>query len=234
MPEYHGNGPAGSSENPHAMSDGQPTIQTALGVMNPVTPVADVMDILQWYAIYTYSRHEKRVAVQLQARGIEAFLPLYRCTHRWKTGLTEVHLPLFPGYAFVHICLRRQLDVLQVPGVVSLVGMGAQALALPEQQIERLRAGLSLLNAQPYPYVAVGDRVRIVQGPLKGLEGLLVRVKRNYRVAISIDLIQRSLSVEVELGQVECIPQSRSPQHLPAALQSLSIEGLEPERVRAA
>ncbi len=159
----------------------------------------------RWYAARTKSRHEKKVAEQLSGKGLQSFLPLYKAQHRWKDRVARVDLPLFPGYIFVHLPLKDRLQVLEIPGVANLVSFQGQPAALPEQEIETLRCGLSAsLHAEPHPYLKVGRRVRIKGGPLRGLEGILERKKEDsFRVVISIDLIMRSVLVEVAMADVE-------------------------------
>jgi transcription antitermination factor NusG len=157
-----------------------------------------------WYAAYTCANHEKPVAAELNARGVEHFLPLYSSLRRWKDRSVRLALPLFPGYVFVRLPLIERLRVLQIPRVVRLVGFGGMPAALPEEQVEILRAGLTeRLHAEPHPFLAVGRRMRIVSGPLAGLEGVLRRKKSNFRFVLSVELIQRSLSVEVNAEEVQ-------------------------------
>ena len=164
------------------------------------------VDAIHWYAVHLRSRHEKRVAEQLSGKGISYFLPLYEAEHRWKDRLARVQLPLFPGYLFVQVPLRERLKVLEVPGVVRLVSAGGDPVPLDDSEINILRQGLtSMLKAEPHPYLKVGTRVRVRVGALAGLEGILVRLKDRYRVVISVDLIMRSISVEISLADVEPI-----------------------------
>jgi|SRR5271166_5069700 len=163
-------------------------------------------DYLQphWYAVYTRSRHEKTVAAQLVHKSVEHFLPLYETIRKWKNGRFKVHLPLFPGYLFVHLPLRDRLQVLQVPGVVQLVGSGGVALPLPQAEIETIRDAMTKgLQAHPHPYLKVGSRVRIRSGPLQGLHGILLRKKGQLRLVVSVDLIMRSISIDVDESEVE-------------------------------
>jgi transcription antitermination factor NusG len=159
----------------------------------------------RWYAARTKSRHEKKVAEHLAGKGIVNFLPLYKAQHRWKDRVARVDLPLFPGYIFVQFPLKERLKVLEIPGVANLVSFKGEPAALPEQEIETLRQGLSAnVFAEPHPYLKVGRRVRIKGGPLRGLEGILERKKEDsFRVVISIDLIMRSVLVEVAMADVE-------------------------------
>jgi transcription antitermination factor NusG len=166
--------------------------------------VADALATPQWYAAYTSAQHEKKVAAELGRRGVEGFLPVYSSVRRWKDRRVQLELPLFPGYVFVHVALRERLRVLQVPGVAKLVGFGGLPVALPGEEIEALRAGLDgRLRAEPHPFLTVGRRVRVVCGPLCGAQGILVRRKGLYRLVLSLELIVRSVAMEVDAADVE-------------------------------
>src|SRR5258708_19035432 len=157
----------------------------------------------QWYAAYTCARHEKRVAEHLAGRDVEFFLPQYETVSRWKDRRVRLTLPLFPGYVFVRIPLRERLRVLEVPSIVRLVGSNGHPTPLPEDELEKLRNGLSgLLGAEPHPFLVTGRSVRIVRGPLEGLEGILLRRKGQFRLVLSLDLIQRSICVDVDITDV--------------------------------
>lgn len=156
-----------------------------------------------WYAGYTAARHEKRVAEHFTQRGVEHFLPLYETIHRWNNGRHRVQLPLFAGYIFVRIALKDRLRVLEVPGFVRLVGFNGLACPLPESDIKQMMEALSKgVLAEPYPYLTAGTRVEITNGPLQGMTGILLRRQNKCRVVISVDLIMRSMIVEVEAGDV--------------------------------
>lgn len=167
----------------------------------------DETNHFQWYAVYTYPRHEKKVLDQLLGREIGSFLPSYRALRKWRNGCkVEVQIPIFPGYVFVRIQPREQFRVLQVPSVVSLVSFGGVPAPLPAEVIETLKATLSTLHAEPHPFVRVGDRVRIVAGCLAGLEGILVRKGSGCRFVLNVDLIMQAVSLEVNAEDVEQIP----------------------------
>jgi transcription termination/antitermination protein NusG len=169
------------------------------------------MSEARWVAVYTVVRHEKVVSRQFEERNIETFLPLYRSVRRWKDRKKEVELALFPGYVFVRILANRRLQVLQVPGVVSIVSFNGELAALPEQEINALRNGLeNQLYAEPCPYLKVGKRVRVIRGPMAGAEGILSRKKDRYRVVISVDVLMRAVAVEVDATDLELIHSSRS------------------------
>jgi transcription antitermination factor NusG len=136
-------------------------------------------------------------------REVEHFLPLYSSVRRWKDRRVTLDLPLFPGYVFVRLALRERLRVLQIPSVVRLVGFGGLPTALPDTEMEILRTGLcQSLCAEPHPFLAVGQRVRITASPFAGLEGVLKRKKSNLRVVVSLELIQRSVAVDVDAADV--------------------------------
>jgi transcription antitermination factor NusG len=158
----------------------------------------------QWFAVYTSSRHEKRVALHFAEREIEAFLPLYATRHRWRNRCeVTVELPLFPNYVFVRMAARERARILEVPGVLALVGAGKISAPLPDFEIETLRSGMGQRRIEPHPYLVIGERVRITAGPMTGMEGVLVRKKNNFRVVLALDVIMRSVAVEVDAEDVE-------------------------------
>ena len=164
---------------------------------------AELQDPQNWYATYTNPRHEKLVAQQMNARRIDCFLPLYKSARRWKDRRKQLELPLFPGYVFVRISLRDRLRVLNLPGVIHIVTFNGKPAVLPESDIESLRDGLSKdALVQPHPYLKVGRRVRVLDGPMNGIEGILIRRKDKFRVVINIDLLMRSVAVEVDESDV--------------------------------
>jgi transcription antitermination factor NusG len=165
---------------------------------------APAYDCPQWYALYTNGRHEKRVVELLSNRQVNCYLPLYRSVRRWQDRRKEVDLPLFPGYVFVRIALRSKLQVLTVPGVVQIVTFNGTPARVADSEIECLRQGLSSsTSVEPHPYLKVGKCVRVRSGPFAGMNGILVRRKHAFRLVLSIDLIMRSLSVEIDETEVE-------------------------------
>lgn len=157
-----------------------------------------------WYALTTFSRHEKIVATQIERRNMQCFLPLYRSVRRWKDRRKELRLALFPGYVFVRMPLEEKLKVLQLPGVVRLVSFNGIPALLPDAEIEALRARLSgNLRVEPHPYLKTGRRVRVRSGAMQGLEGIIVRRKESCRVVFSIDMLMRSVAVEVDEADLE-------------------------------
>jgi transcription antitermination factor NusG len=153
----------------------------------------------KWFAVYTISRHEKRVAQHLTQRQIEYYLPLYRSQRKWSDGSrVTLDLPLFPGYLFVHIKRTERVRVLDVPGALAVVGgPGREPVAMPDEAIDALRTGLGMRRAEPHPLLSVGQRARICSGALAGMEGVVLRWKNGFRVVLTLEHIQRSISVEV-------------------------------------
>ena len=151
-----------------------------------------------WYAAYTKPRHEKNVAAQLGMREVETYLPLYRTIHNWNGRKAEVNLPLFPGYVFVKVPVAERVRVLEQPGVVRLVGVNGKATPLPDDEIERLRASLAFCKAEPFPFMVPGEKIRIRTGPMAGFEGKILRRKGSVRLVVSLDLIQRSIVIELD------------------------------------
>jgi transcription antitermination factor NusG len=157
----------------------------------------------QWHVAYVVARHEKAVAQELSRRSLESFLPVYHAIHYWNKRRTQVELPLFPSYVFVRMTLRERLRVLQIPAVVHLVTFNGLPASVPEEEIEGLRAAVRLRHTQPHPYYSLGDRVRIRTGPLKGIEGTLLRQQSSSRLIVAVDFIHRSVSVELEPDDLE-------------------------------
>jgi transcription antitermination factor NusG len=160
----------------------------------------------EWYAVQTRPRHEKRVAAEIRARDMEEFLPVHRSRNRWKNGVTaDVELPLFPCYLFVRVPLCDRLRLLGLPGVIGFAVNSSHPTALPEKDIDALRALSVICRAEPHPFLKAGDRVRLVAGPLTGMEGILTRRKQDLRVVLSLDFIMRSVAVEVSEFDIEPI-----------------------------
>lgn len=159
----------------------------------------------QWYAVQTRPRHEKKVATELQDRHIDFYLPLLTQIHRWSDRRKIVDVPLFPGYVFVHAQLDLQIraSVLRIWGVLAFVGPQREPLAIPDSQIEDIQNLLATkIPLTPYPFLKIGQRVRVRGGALDGLEGILV-TNGQKRLVISVESIQRSLSITIEGYDVE-------------------------------
>lgn len=162
----------------------------------------------QWFAVTTRSRQERVAATVLDALGVQYFLPMTPELRQWSDRRQTTMVPLFSGYLFVHINLSRDssLQVLKAPGVVSFVRSQTGPLPIPDGQIEDIRvvlaAGARVLRQ---PRLELGDRVRVVHGPLEGVEGTLVRANSESRLLISIDMICQSIAVSVSPDDVELV-----------------------------
>jgi transcription antitermination factor NusG len=160
----------------------------------------------RWYAVSARPRHEKFVARHLEGRGLNYFLPVYRSVRCWKDRRKELEMSLFPGYVFVNLNLRDRLGVLQAPGVVRFVLFQGQPAQIPDSEIRALESSLAAgRELQPHPYLREGARVRVKRGPLLGAEGIMIHRKQRFRLVLSVDLIMRSVMVEVDEGDVEAI-----------------------------
>jgi transcription antitermination factor NusG len=167
--------------------------------------VEELLSQPKWFAVYTSSRHEKRVAQHLSCRQIEYYLPLYKADRKWSDGSrVTLDLPLFPGYLFVRIKRGERVRVLEVPGTLTVVGgTGREPAPLPDEAIDALRVGLHLRRAEPHPLLTVGQRARICSGALAGMEGVVLRKKNSCRVILTLEHIQRSIAVEVDWDDLE-------------------------------
>ncbi len=169
-------------------------------------PVVNNMgaDDAKWFAVYTNSRHEKCVAKHFAERQIESYLPLYQKVHHWtKRSSVRLDLPLFPNYVFVHIVPQQRSSLLAVPGVLGMVGRGHNPSVLPDAEIQSLRMRLERGKFEPHPYLVAGERVRITAGAMEGMEGILLRKKNEMRVVLSLELIRRSVAVEIDAEDIE-------------------------------
>lgn len=138
-------------------------------------------------------------AQSLSSKGYEGYLPLYRTRKRWSDRVVETELPLFPGYVFCRFEANERLPILTSPGVVSIVSCGKVPIPIPEGDLGAIQAALeSGFGVEPCPFLKQGQRVRLNKGALEGIEGILVREKSEWRIVLSIELLQRSVSVEVD------------------------------------
>ena len=167
---------------------------------------AIIHDERPWYALQVRPRFEKQVASTLLGKGYEGFLPLYLCRRRWSDRMKNVELPLFPGYMFCRLDLTRRLPVLMTPGVIQFVGIGRTPVPVDESEMSAVLAVVaSGFAAEPHPYIEVGQRVRIDRGTLSGVEGIVLSSKKPARLIVSISLLQRSVSVEIDEAWVRPI-----------------------------
>jgi transcription antitermination factor NusG len=172
-----------------------------------------VEGIEAWFALRVRSRFEKRVEQNIEGKGIDAFAPCYEAVRRYPNSVKRtVRLPLFPGYVFCRMESANRMAVLTVPGVVDLVSFGGRPAQVDPTELEAIRRCVHSASAiQPWGYLNAGDKVRIDDGPLRGLEGILVRASGEARLVVSVSLLSRSLAVDVEKHRVSPVSSLASP-----------------------
>jgi len=177
-----------------------------IDIVPAVSSLGSMEEERRWFAVFTRSHHEKRVAQYYAERNIEHLLPVSRVERQWSHyRKVTIEMPLFPNYLFVHISRRERTRAIEVPGALSLVGQNSVPAPLPDVEIESLRESLKLHNCQPHPYLAAGSRVVIHKGALAGRVGVVLRNKNHYRVVLTIACIMRSFVVEVDAADLDCI-----------------------------
>lgn len=153
----------------------------------------------EWYALTVKPRHERSAARNLRCRGLEEFSPVYRARRRWCDRVKELELPLFPGYVFCRFAYPQRMLVLNTPSVTSIVEFGRRPAPASDEEIAAVQAIVaSGLPAGPWPYLRAGQKVRIEQGCLEGVAGILLREKDACRVLVSVEILQRSVAVEID------------------------------------
>ncbi|HXN73366.1 MAG TPA: UpxY family transcription antiterminator [Candidatus Acidoferrales bacterium] len=163
-----------------------------------------------WFALQVRTRHESGVANYLVGQGYESFLPLYKCRKRWSDRVKEVQTPLFPGYLFCRFDPQDRLPIMKTPGVMQIVGVNRVPIPVDEVEISAIQTLVaSGIPNQPWPFLQVGERVRIESGSLSGLEGILMDFKGTQRLVLSITLLQRSVSVEIDSAFVSSTASSQ-------------------------
>lgn len=173
------------------------------------SPASGLESKTAWYALQVRSRKESYVASQIQGQGFECLLPTYKSIRKWSDRMKELEQPLFPGYLFCRFDFQNRRPVITTPGVLQIVGYGKTAIPVSNEEIQALQLAVSSgIPKQPWPYLEVGQRVRVNYGTLTGLEGILVNVKGNHRVVLSVTLLQRSVAMEVETSWLSPVKES--------------------------
>jgi transcription antitermination factor NusG len=161
-----------------------------------------------WFALQVRSRYENIVVAHLDGKGYECFLPLHKSRRRWSDRFTEIEQPLFPGYVFCRLDPLNRFPIIVTPGVILIVGLGKTPVPIQEAEIAAIQAAVKAgLPSQPWPFLQIGQRVRIENGPLCGLDGILVDFKGHHRLLLSVTLLQRSIAVQVEHACVTPLPE---------------------------
>jgi len=163
-----------------------------------------IENALPWFALQVRSCKEGWTAGHLVSQGYECLLPKCKVVRNWSDRRKELEQALFPGYLFCRFDPLRRLPILKTPGVIQVVGFNRTPMAVAEEEIQAIQRMMeSRLPAQPWPYLEAGDRVRIRAGALRGLEGILISVKGNQRLVLSVTLLRRSVAVELDSHSVE-------------------------------
>jgi transcription antitermination factor NusG len=166
----------------------------------------DVTGRAEWYALYTRHQHEKVVSQILLGKGFDVFLPLYPVARACGSHNKKLLLPLFPCYVFLHGGLDRRVDVVSTPGVHAFVETANRPAVIPQPEIDGVRQTVeSSLRVEPYPFLRSGDRVRVRTGSLRGIEGILIRKKNLFWLVLSVEMLGKSIAVEIQSSAVEKI-----------------------------
>ena len=164
------------------------------------------MSLSQWYALTTKPRHERIAARHLRLKGFEELAPAYRTRRRWSDRIKEIDQQIFPGYVFCNFAFEQRLQVLTTPAVTSIVSFGKQAAPVDDSEIAAIRTiADSGARARPWPYLRIGQRVRVEDGCLAGLTGALVRENDSWRVVVNIEILQRAVAVEIDRDLIRAV-----------------------------
>ena len=167
-----------------------------------------------WYAILTKTGREKSATLLLENSGFECYLPVSKSSRKWSDRMKEIDVPLFPGYLFCRMNPNDRLPVLITPGVVQIVGSGKTPIPVEEYEIAAIqRVGSSGLSTMPWPYLQVGQVARIEEGPLQGMSGIVVRIKSGLKLVLSVQLLQRSIAVEIDRNWIRATQAPRATEH---------------------
>jgi transcription antitermination factor NusG len=173
---------------------------------------------LSWFALQTRSRWEAATAGLLRAKGLETLLPTFTSKRKWSDRLKTVESPLFPGYVFCRFDVHNRLPVLITPGVIAVVGRGKTPIPVDDREILSIQGAIgSGIGMEPWPYVEIGERVRIQDDVLDGMEGILASFKGSDRVVISVTLLRRSVALEIDRSRITPLGSPR--------LQAAGLEG---------
>lgn len=189
-------------------------------------------ELYPWFAVRVKPRREKYVALLLRHKGYAEFLPLYRARRRWSDRFKEIELALFPGYLFCRFDPCHRVPVLTTPGVSCIVGVGKIPIPVDEAEVGAIQDIVQLgLGVGPWPFLQVGHRVRLEEGPLSGLEGILIETKDQHRLVVSVTLLQRSVAVEIDRHWVRPISALPRIPAVAAAFPAARGRGVLPAKV---
>jgi transcription antitermination factor NusG len=158
---------------------------------------------LPWFALAVKSLHERTVADCLALKRYDAYLPVTRSARRWSDRMKTLEHPVFPGYVFCRLDYNRRVEVLRTPGVRSIVSFSGEAAPISDFEIERVRRMLAAgCPVEPWPFLCSGQQVRVRSGPFSGIEGILVEARDACRVVVSLELLQRSVAVQIDRAAI--------------------------------
>jgi transcription antitermination factor NusG len=171
---------------------------------------------VNWFGLHVRSNHEYLVALRLERAGIESFYP--HLVHKSKDNKRDTELKFMPGYVFARFDIEEKTPVVEIEQVVSILGVGRHAIAIPDVEIAAVKLITSFpeLNPSPCSYLAEGDRVRVLSGPLRDLEGYVCFVKNTRRLVISVTMMARSISAEVDGDSLALLERAEAPKKLEA------------------
>jgi transcription antitermination factor NusG len=166
------------------------------------TPNSDLE--LRWYGLRVRSNFEQQVSSLLRAKGVEEYLPCYTVRRPWSDRVRQLRVPLFPGYVFCHMALESRPFVLATTGVVGIAGNQNQPLPIPDHEMSAVKRMVESKSAvEPWPFLRIGQRVRVHRGPLSGIEGFLLRLKSSHKLVVSVTLLGRSVASEIDAAYVK-------------------------------
>jgi len=188
-----------------------------------------------WFAILARTGKEKNAILLLENSGYECYLPVIKFNRQWSDRVKEIEAPLFPGYLFCRMNPHDRLPILMTPGVIQIVGVGKTPIPIEEQEIAAIqRVGKSGISIMPWPYLQVGHVARIEEGPLRGLTGIVIKIKSGFRLVLSVNLLQRSVAVEIDRSWISAAYPVRrtASQTVSSALTPLSLGRIKLETVQ--
>jgi len=174
--------------------------------------ISPVTDDPRWFALQVRTRWESSTAVLLSGKGYQTLLPTYQTKKHWNGRLKQLSAPLFPGYVFCQFDVQNRLPILVTPGVIAVVGCGRVPVPVDDAEIAAIQTVVSSgLRAEPWPYLEIGQKIRIESEALNGLEGVLIKFKGNHRIVVSVSLLRRSVALEIDRTCVSPLGAARTP-----------------------
>ncbi len=163
----------------------------------------------RWFALQVRTRWESSTALLLSGKGYQTFLPTYKVHKRSNGKFREARAALFPGYVFCQFEAQKRLPILVTPGVIAVVGQGRVPQPVEDSEIASIQSAVSSgIHVEPWPYLEIGQKIRIEQDSFHGLEGILINFKGGYRVVVSISLLRRSVALEIDRACIKPVQEN--------------------------